>query len=238
MILKVKVRRTGIYKNILRIAKQFACTMASTCQQFFIQIAFQLPTPRPLQYDIDCPATTLANLPLQWAPICFQSALASPDHAQRLHFFFLLPASSISWKKPPRLRSTLAITEYKLCTANKTTLFSTMQNMIMVLQTKCCLHVSSVTTVHCLAGSSKAIWLRSISSAFFSLALFFFSLFFSFFFACQSSISCWVQPFVIHGSSLGHSWAFQLPQVSSSMGSAVLQPTVSMEFIAIRCKTP
>ena len=55
---------------------------------------------------------------------------------QRLHFFFLLPASSISWKKPPRLRSTLAITEYKLCTANKTTLFSTVQNMIMVFVDK------------------------------------------------------------------------------------------------------
>lgn len=36
-------------------------------------------------------------------------------------------------------------------------------------------------------------------------------------------------PWVFLGALLGHSWAFHLPQVSSSRGCPVLQPTASVE---------
>ena len=168
-------------------------------------------------------------------PISSGFPLPWTTNPQRLNFFSLFSlASSSSWKKTPKARSTLAIPEWKHCTANKTNNHPRMS----------ILHHAKHDTGFCRQSAVFMSPVPQLSIAQQGLLrpfgcapslqpsspwTFFFSLFLSLFFACQSSISCWVQPFVIHGSSLGHSWAFHLPQVSSSRGCPVLQPTASIE---------
>ena len=178
-------------------------------------------------------------------PISSGFPLPWTTNPQILNFFSLFSlASSSSWKKTPKVRSTLAIPEWKHCTANKTNNHPRMS----------ILHHAKHDTGFCRQSAVFMSPVPQLSIAQQGLLrpfgcapslqpsspwTFFFSLFLSLFFACQSSISCWVQPFLIHGSSLGHSWAFHLPPRSPHRWlaqSCNQQP--QLNILAIRCKTP